>query len=150
VYKGSRWLYIRFQYFCSKIAVPICIGLQYVCYLVDFLSTFSCVVLLLSCSDQKLPVGLCFLPVCYCDPVFSYLLQCGMKLLPLLNLMQVVCFVKPLNATIKLAVKREPSPCCPSLLVHWVWDCYQYKLTAFFSKRPHKAGFHYPRITKQT
>jgi hypothetical protein len=44
--------------------------------------------------------------------------------------MQVVCFVKPLNATIKLAVKREPSPCCPSLLVHWVWDCYQYKLTA--------------------
>ncbi|XP_040381354.1 uncharacterized protein LOC102711268 isoform X2 [Oryza brachyantha] len=48
-------------------------------------------------SNEELSMGVCFVPVCYCDPVCSYLLQ---------------------------RVKSKSSPCSPTIFIHWVWNCY--------------------------
>lgn len=79
-------------------------------------------------------MGLCFVPVCYCDTVCSYLLQCGKKLFPMITFDAANVFHHSAHyqfiIILKLAVKSKSSPCGPTILIHWVWDCYQCELNA--------------------
>ena len=57
--------------FCAAYRMPVSVNLSS-CSLYMHLNNYPVA------SEQELHLGLCFLPVCHCDPICSYLLQCGM------------------------------------------------------------------------
>lgn len=86
-------------------------------------------------SEQELHMGLCFLPICNCNSICSYLLQCGEFPPPLLQSELLLTFLTPVKQLvlirhIEFAAQSGPCAISATIVIHRVWNCNKYKLTA--------------------